>query len=183
MLAASQAEMRLRSLVHDVEELSQRLAIEMDDRAGRLEDLLVRIDDRITKLGATATQGGHSSIRAMAEPTSPHPDARGCDADRLTLNREGHEAVVQRPLANPTVTIRPDASRQALENTPVVVPINALSDCQPDGPANASDNPRERLASQVSRLAGEGLSALEIAQRLNQHPGKVELILALRKRP
>jgi hypothetical protein len=38
----------------------------------------------------------------------------------------------------------------------------------------------EQLAQQIFRLADAGLGPAEIAQRLGQHTGKVELIIALR---
>lgn len=56
---------------------------------------------------------------------------------------------------------------------------------EPDPPPD--DEPRQAmagdpLAQRIFDLADEGLSPVQIAQRLDQHTGKVELILALRSR-
>jgi hypothetical protein len=45
-----------------------------------------------------------------------------------------------------------------------------------NGPANDP----EALAQQIYRLSDAGLTPGEIAQRLGQHTGKIELIIALR---
>lgn len=65
VLAAEQAGQRLSELSHDVEELAQRLAIELDGRAARVEELLSKLDDRIERLErlspASAAIAGHGT--------------------------------------------------------------------------------------------------------------------------
>lgn len=48
-------------------------------------------------------------------------------------------------------------------------------------PATAVEAPMDALTAEICRLSEEGLSPVEIAGRLGQHVGKVELILALRR--
>lgn len=47
--------------------------------------------------------------------------------------------------------------------------------------ATAPESEDDALARQVYELADQGLAPLDIARRLNEHVGKVELVLALRK--
>lgn len=53
---------------------------------------------------------------------------------------------------------------------------------RPRGARDAGEPPlRDPLAIEICRLADEGLSPVEIAQQLDEHVGKVDLILALRR--
>ncbi|MAE66077.1 MAG: hypothetical protein CMJ18_17540 [Phycisphaeraceae bacterium] len=50
----------------------------------------------------------------------------------------------------------------------------------PDGPVEEQPTPEDPLARSVYDLADKGADATKIAHELNEHVGKVELILALR---
>lgn len=51
----------------------------------------------------------------------------------------------------------------------------------PSQPASETSYANDSLKQQIYDLADQGQKAMEIAQRLGQHTGKVELILALRR--
>lgn len=55
-----------------------------------------------------------------------------------------------------------------------------ISEVGPALSTGAADDPADPMARSVYELADQGLDAAQIAQRLNEHVGKVELILALR---
>lgn len=61
--------------------------------------------------------------------------------------------------------------------SPAAVPDPGAGGPEAPGPNN---QPADPLAADVYRLADEGLEPPQIAQRLEEHVGKVELILALR---
>lgn len=111
-----------RALATEIEDLSRRLAAELDAKAARLEALVLRADERIRTLDALA-----------GTPASPHPHAGRHTDPSPPLDPERH----------------------------------------------AHDDPARQ---EIIRLADEGLPPVEIARRLREHPGKVELILALRRR-
>ena len=127
-------EARAGALMNDMEELSQRLAADLDKRAGRLEELVAHADERIARLErlAAATSGGrmHSGPAPMIE--------------------------TKRPAGGGGAGARPH-------------PLDPVIDVDP-------------ITTQIYRLADEGLPPVEIARRLSQHTGKVELIIALRQR-
>jgi len=95
----------------DVDELSRRLAEELDRKAARLERLIAEADERLGRLEAALRRTGSAA--------------------------DGHV-----------------------------------------GPGEGALDP---VSVQVYELADRGYSAVEIAQSLGQHVGKVELILALRR--
>ncbi len=71
------------------------------------------------------------------------------------------------PIAAPAAAPRPAAARGF---SPAVAPVIAEPEVSEVDP----------LTAEIYRLADQGLSHIEVARRLNQHVGKVELILALR---
>jgi hypothetical protein len=68
-----------------------------------------------------------------------------------------------------------------------IVELRKLSEAAPPPAASASDEPTplaepgDPLARRVCELADEGLTPVDIARRLDEHVGKIELILALRR--
>ena len=61
------------------------------------------------------------------------------------------------------------------------VPADAAGNPDPPTESDANGEPPDPLTADVYRLADEGLALPQIAQRLDEHVGKVELILALRQ--
>lgn len=71
---------------------------------------------------------------------------------------------------------RLDQLRRASDGGPVTGSATAEPPAAPAGPSDA-----DPLARSVCELAEQGLSPIDIARRLDEHVGKVELILALSK--
>lgn len=159
IMASEQVETRLRTLAADIEELSQRIAIEMDARAERLEELLALVEQH-GQIGMSSRPMPQVSVGAsvrMPQAASP-----------------GGGEVVVRPHAAAQVLHSNASNTHAAAGT-----AHATTVTTPPAPLVAHSH--EPLSAQVKRLAAEGLSAVEIAKQLNQHTGKVELILALNR--
>jgi len=107
------ARAQIDSFSADAQELTQRLAAQLDAKAARIQLLLEEAEEAVRRL---------ERAKRAVDAAPSHPETR------------------------------------ALEQ--------------------AEDNP---LSNQVYRLADEGHSTLEIARRLNQHVGQIELMLALRR--
>jgi cell division protein FtsN len=123
----------LEAVMVETQELTRVCAAQMENRVTRLEQLLLRADERIAHLEALLRASGQT-------PPASEPA----------------------PSQRPTVETRSPAPF----TPPVATPP----------PADAADP----LARRVYELADAGRSPVDIAQSLDEHPGKVELILALR---
>lgn len=113
-------------LAADMQELTDRLAALLDERAARLELLIETADERLSRLEAHAATPAPQAPSRTSPQRAPAPEPRRRDPlswhdDRDPINRE------------------------------------------------------------VYRLADGGLPTVEIAKRLDEQIGKVELILALRE--
>lgn len=71
--------------------------------------------------------------------------------------------------------------RELTSAGPVAARPGAAAPGRTPAPAPAPDIPDDPLARLVYRLADKGVPAPDIARQLNEHIGKVELILALRQ--
>ena len=147
----------LERIMVDIEQLAKRLGAQLDAKALQVEKLIDDADLRIAQLQ-----------RAMREQHLPPTDAE------------------RRALAGPALTGGPaelstlpasDPPGTPHQTAPGVASDIASGNASPPVGATAGGN--EPTAS-VHRLADQGLSAAEIARQLNEHVGKVELILALR---
>lgn len=150
----------LEELATEIERLSRRLNAELDDRAQKLESLLRDADARIAELrrlrGESPSASAASS--APAAPASSH----------------AHQvpAGVASPALASTAPLALAASVTATATSPVSAPTLPAGQADAPGP--------DALARSVYALADDGHDSLEIAHRLREHVGKVELILALR---
>ena len=76
----------------------------------------------------------------------------------------------------------PAAERAPAVETRRVAPAARASEPEPEARADAVRyEPADPVTVDIYRLADEGRTAVEIAQELEEHTGKVELILALRE--
>ncbi len=140
----------VEGLSADVEELCQRLAAHMDNKAARLEHLLEEADEKIRRMerlnGASGGQEAGRGSRLEADPG----EVRGGYAD----GEHGSRGLNDRAGESRAET------RGQEYRTPDVDPMHR----------------------RIYELADEGLNPVEIAGRLNQPTGQVELVLALRRR-
>ena len=60
-------------------------------------------------------------------------------------------------------------------------PAGRIGGAEPDASAEGNDEGADPATRQIYELADQGLEPVEIARRLDQHLGKVQLILALRR--
>jgi hypothetical protein len=143
----------------DADRAIESLRDELADLRAQLAAIQADIDDRLGRLERPPTP----------ERRAPAPTITPASA----------------PTAVPAVTVR---SRPVL----VQVPVSPPPTPRPAPPAApipapvAAPRPQpstlDATTAEVYRLADEGSSAVDIAQRLRQHVGAVELILALRTR-
>lgn len=183
MTATIQEAERLLRLMGEAEELCARLGNDLDDRASRLESLLSRADAALeapheappppVRLAVTprATPVARP-VEAPVPPQSLRPEDGGHRPDSAPAvdpHRGG-------PVTVPIVTIPP-----RVVTRPVEVPAGpTVRAAAPPERAAATPVGLDTLAGQVYALADQGFTPVDIAQRLGQHTGKVELILALR---
>lgn len=72
--AESQARQTLDSVMVDCEELTQRLATHMDNKAARIEALLAEADQTIARLEHASRQQPHAAASRAPEPELPRTD-------------------------------------------------------------------------------------------------------------
>ncbi len=140
----------LESLMVEVEQLAKRLGAQLDAKSVRLERLIEQADERIARLERREADG----------QTNGHAAAGGASdgaAGQTAADPVAREAAALRERLYPRG--KPPAEAQT--------------------PPQASEADR-RLAASVAALADKGESAAQIAETLNEHVGKVELILAMR---
>ncbi len=182
-LATVQEAERLLRLMGDAEELCARLSGELDAKARELQSLLDRAEsiraaplqrplpDRHAESGAAPDQLADDDLRGMPVraaglvsrppiPESPSAQSAGAPSERA-----------------PTIVTRPLDALNPVPARAVTAP-----DTQHDARGGPTGDGLDALARQVYTLADRGLPAQDIARTLREHPGKIELILALRSR-
>lgn len=121
---------------------------------GDLETLMVEIEQFSKRLAA------HLDAKTVGiEMLLKQADQRIAELKRLAKNN-GHAEEVPAPAA--------------LDSKPSEQPVSVA-------PQPANEIPDDPLSRSVYQLADQGLAADAIARKLNEHVGKVELILALRR--
>lgn len=149
----------LESLMVELEQMSRRLASQLDAKSIQLERLIAQADERIE---AMKRADQHQNA-------SPTPDP-GEKAD--ASGREGPDHEPQRLIkATPTA---PTAS--TLEEVSAALSHAVEATSHSDG----GSEPPDDAARAVYELADAGHSPTQIAQQLDDDVGKIELILALR---
>lgn len=190
-------EQRVLSLSRDLEDLAQRLAVEMDARAGRMETLIAEARAAADRLEAldrgptleqiarrhavvtrpepvhgwleTQTSAGVPRAEVLVGSGSAAPSPSR-EQSREQAGQQTHEPM-RKPIMTGVVTGGWKPGAEAATDTDTVLQA-AFAGARPSG---------EALQSQIARLAAQGLSADQIAHKLGQHVGKVELVLALRR--
>jgi hypothetical protein len=155
------------SAMAEVEELTRRCAAHLDNKAERLEYLLELAEGRIAELeqllGQQANQAG-----ATQQPPAPQADAP--------------DPTAQTPAAadNYSFPQPPEATFGSDKDATDSAEAPARRDAAPPPPPAQAGRATDPLTRQIYELADEGQTPVEIARRLDEQVGKVELILALR---
>ena len=142
----------LDSLMVEIEEMAKRLSHQLDAKAQRLEQLIDDADHRLVRLKAIAER--------LERAEANEPDAR-----------------VTEPDASAAAPASPPASAG---NGPTESDLLAAAGGAATDRSDASESRDDPLTRSVYALADEGHDARAIAARLDEHTGKIELILALR---
>lgn len=173
---------QLLRLMGDAEELCVRLSAQLDAKARELESLIVRAE---AAAGAIASQTSPDDSKVQAEDEIRNMPVRQAGLVSRPVNESRPVPAPQTPAAaaaptqdvrTPTIVTRP---MSAIAPTPA---RTASAESAPVDSVHASNNGLDALATQVYTLADRGLSSQDIARTLREHPGKIELILALRTR-
>ena len=125
--------------LHDV---ARKLSAQLDNKAERLEQLIVQAEERIARLETPATTSPRSA--------APRSAAKGSAS------------------AAPIATPGPHAQGQPAK--PQATSVSEARDPEPT----------DSLRRAIYALADSGRSPVEISRELDEHIGKIELILALR---
>lgn len=134
-----------------VDELRQKQAVR-----GDLEQLMMEVEQLAKRFGTQLDAKSMQMERLIDEA-----DQKIAELKQLELNRQNTPVQPQQP---------PQAPHYAAQDaTPT-----------PQTPAPAPD-PDAELKSKVCGLSDQGHDPVEIARQLDEHVGKIELILALRK--
>jgi len=98
-------------------------------------------------------------------------------ADQRLAALESRDSAAPEPSS-----VRQEAPRPASASPAREIPRDSAREARVISPNSARVEPAETLASRIFELADQGLRPAEIAKRVGQHAGKVELMLALRGR-
>ncbi|RMD62599.1 MAG: hypothetical protein D6824_06545 [Planctomycetota bacterium] len=127
----------------------------VDRQRAEIEQLMVDAEELVRRLAALL-----DNKAARAEQTLDRLEARLREVER-------HAALL--PSDPASARMRPNSS----------APETAAQPTAPASVLETTTAPMDPLREEVVKLAGEGLTPVEIASRLNEQVGKVELILAL----
>jgi len=116
-------------------------------------------------------------VEQLARQMSAQLDAKSHRLEQLLDEADRKIAELQRSRDDHAERDAADASEPGLEEPSMSTPPPTVGAPSPPGPDPAV---RDALPHRVYELADQGLAAEQIADQLDEHAGKVELILALR---
>ena len=153
----------LEQLMVEIEQMAKRMGAQLDAKSMRIERLLDEADQRIEQLQKLEARAlaqndtqGDSRIDSLSADSDTTASTHG------SLNATGEAADHASGLANENASEHGSPHSQ-----PAAAPaVDAL--------------PQDPLARSVYALADQGNDPQQIAKELQEHVGKVELILALR---
>lgn len=149
----------LESLMVEIEQLAKRLGNQLDVKSMRIEKLIDEADLRIAQL-QKALRDEHTTPTPAPGSAPGSATTPGISPGSSSAN-DPHGAGSPKPAS-------PEAIARQL-NAVVESPLTSEAQTQ-------------KLTAEVARLADAGQSAEDIAKQLDEHVGKIELILALRQR-
>lgn len=160
----------LEQLMSEIEQLTRRFSAQLDAKSRRVERLVEQADERIQRLMDLEDQANARIRDAQAGGVQAGNGQAG-------TSRVGHAQPSTHPSTHSSSPSRraesPTAGTQATAEA-----RTADSSTEADG--DLSHVPTDPLADSVYQLADDGLGPEQIARQLDEHVGKVELILALR---
>lgn len=169
-----------RKLMLDAEEMARRLGAVLDNKAARLELLIEEADAKLAQMNRALAKnpGVQGAPQPQTPPSHPTPEA--------------HAHQPQAP-SQPTRMIDPSLLDRARVEQDIEERQNRGSShpgpAEPNGvashtpePAPAPKQQPASISEQIHDLAQRGMSSQEIALKLKQPIGQVELILNLQKR-
>lgn len=169
----------LEELMAEVEQLSRRMGSSLDAKSMRLEQLIRQADARIAKLqqfqGHAPPPAAGSSSASPGHAPDGHPSAYHVPGGHAPASPSpGGQPGAARPASSPGVAagVAPPDSGDPSNERP--------ADESHQGQAEDDPAKSDPITRQVYALADAGVSPEEIARKLDQHLGSVELILALR---
>ncbi len=164
----------LDDLLVQLEEVSRRVAAQVETRYAKLESVIRDADQRIARLEALTRAVG----------SGPTPGVGAYPAGGLGPSAGAVDAPVFQPgLGAPAVVAAGDPPALVTPRGPTAppnAPPTALPKAPPPGPAEAGA-PRSERFRRIYEMADAGASALAIADALQIPLGEVELILGLRR--
>lgn len=172
----------LEAVALSIEEMARRVGAQLDNKASRVEALLDEAERTIRRLEAAQAGATRTADRApaafAARPADAAAEALAANVARLSAElpqpREPEAIEVLAAEKDPSGATKPDQGWTA----------GQASAGQASAPKAATAPPpsAEDLSSRVLSLAAEGRDAQAIAAEVNEHIGKVELILALARK-
>lgn len=168
----------LGALAVEIEELARRLGAQLDNKAARLEKLLDDADAATARLA----QLQESLLSGRTGTPAPPPTEATRNQASGTGSADSFTPAASAAPAPAAPTTPPTAASSA------EVPSSPLGEAEeaktPGGPKDSrasGGGGTDRLAHDVHKLADAGHTPPQIARALDEHVGKIELILALRK--
>lgn len=157
----------LEALMVEVQELTRLCAGQIENRAVRLERLIADADTRLAELRAIEARQPSPDPRTQDQPETRTPlvSTRSVRAARSISTTE-------RPTPEP---LPPEALRRSS-----VLTMEGAGRA-PNTGSHSEAGGMEPLTRRVYELADRGMSALDIARKLEEQIGKVQLILSLRR--
>ncbi len=164
----------LEKLMVEIEQLARQMSSQIDAKMTHLEKLVQEADDRIARLEqlqanqasqeteGQAVEGDWSETQTLAEPWQEPSDEY----------EDQPEPPADMPMSH-TFSLAEASSPHSTEEPP--------SEPEFSSPSFEVNPERDALAKQVYALADSGATPESIAETLDEHVGKVELILALRE--
>lgn len=159
----ARARQTLETLMVEVQELTRLCAGQIENRAVRLERLIAEADEKLAALREATTTKASASVGRGPAVATPTVATRSLRAARPASRSEAEVAAALPP--------------EALRRSSV---LTNNSSGQRSG-EQAGQRTLDPLTRRVYEMADRGMNSLEIARKLEEQIGKIELILSLRR--
>ncbi len=167
----------LEDLMVEIEQMAKRMSAHLDARSLQMERLIDEADARLAQLQShnATTDSQHAGAADQLPEQSSEPTLEPTD-ESAPSQHVGLEELMQ---AAPPHAPHSPHTHQASSRADVKVETEAASGTESQAVKKSEDG-RDPLVVKVHELADTGQTPEQIASALNEHAGKIELILALR---